>query len=63
MKQEHLTFAEMVEKYPKQWLFIVDYEADPNPNIISGVVAKHSQSREEISKFSRKYKGNAAKDF
>ena len=60
MSGEHLTFAEMVEKYPKRWLFIVDHNNHPNPHLISGVVAAHSPTREGISEFSAKYRGNAA---
>ena len=60
MKQKHLTIDEMVQQYPNQWLFIVDCEHSASTELISGVVAVHSFSREDIRKASAEYKGGAA---
>ena len=60
MEQKRLTINEMVQQYPNQWLFIVDCEHSANTELISGVVAVHSSSREDIKKASAEYKGGAA---
>lgn len=60
MKQKRLTIDEMVQQYPDQWLFIVDCEHSASTELISGIVAVHSSSREDIKKVSAKYKGGAA---
>jgi len=60
MKQERLTIDEMVQHYPDQWLFIVDCEHSASTELISGIVAAHSPSRDVIKKASAEYKGAAA---
>ena len=60
MKQERLTINEMVQQYPDQWLFIVDCEHSASTELISGIVAAHSPSRDDIKKVSSEYKGGAA---
>lgn len=60
MKAERLTIDEMKQKYPDQWLFIVDCEHSENTELISGIVAVHSPSRDVINKASAEYKGGAA---
>ena len=60
MKQKRLTIDEMVQQSPDQWLFIVDCEHSASTELISGVVAVHSSSREDIKKASAEYKGGAA---
>ena len=60
MKNERLTIDEMVQRYPDQWLFIVDCEHSASTELISGVVAVHSPSRDDIKKASAEYKGGAA---
>ena len=57
MKQKHLTVDEMVQQYPDQWLFIVDCKHSASTELISGIVAVHSPSRDVIKKASAKYKG------
>lgn len=60
MEQNRLSIEEMFAKYPDQWLFIVDCEHDDATQLVSGVVAVHSPSRDVINDFSAKYKGGAA---
>ncbi len=60
MKQKRLTIDEMVQQYPDQWLFIVDCEHSASTELISGIVAVHSPSRDVINKASAEYKGGAA---
>ena len=60
MEQKRLTIDEMMQQYPNQWLFIVDCEHSASTELISGVVAVHSSSREDIKKASAEYKGGAA---
>ena len=37
MENERLTLEEMEEKYPDEWLFIVDCEYSENTELLSGV--------------------------
>ena len=60
MTNERMTFEEMAKKYPDEWLFIVDCEHSASTELISGIVAVHSPSRDIINKASAKYKGGAA---
>lgn len=60
MKRERLTIEEMVQQYPNQWLFIIDCEHSPSTELISGIVAVHSPSRDVIKKASAEYEGGAA---
>lgn len=60
MKRERLTIEEMVQQYPDQWLFIIDCEHSPSTELISGIVAVHSPSRDAIKKASAEYEGGAA---
>ena len=46
---ERLTRDEMVEKYPDQWLFIVEPEINNNTSeLISGIVTAHSDLRDDL---------------
>ena len=60
MKPERLTLNEMMQKYPDQWLFIVDCEHSESTELISGIVAVHSPWRDVINEASAEYKGGAA---
>ena len=60
MSNERLTLEEMEQKYPDKWLFIIDCEISENTELLSGVVAVHSQSRADIYEVSGSYKGGAA---
>lgn len=60
MSDERLTLEEMEQKYPDEWLFIIDCEISENTELLSGVVAAHSKSRADIYEASGHYKGGAA---
>ncbi len=60
MSNERMTLEEMTEKYPDQWLFIIDCEHSENTELLSGVVFAHSESRDDIHEVSGNYEGGAA---
>lgn len=60
MTNERLTLEEMEEKYTDEWLFIVDCEINENTELLSGIVAAHSKSEDDIHAVSMHYKGGAA---
>ncbi len=60
MSNERLTFEETEQKYPDEWLFIVDCEHSENTELLSGRVLVHSKSRADIYNASGHYKGGAA---
>jgi len=45
-----MTWKEMKENYPDEWLLIVDYNLDESGHLKSGIVERHSKSKEEIYK-------------
>lgn len=45
-----MTWQEMKESFPDEWLLIIDYETDDMGYIITGVVARHSKNKEEVYK-------------
>ncbi len=55
-----MTLEEMTEKYPNQWLFIIDCEISENTELLSGIVFAHSESRDDIHEVSGQYNGSAA---
>ena len=60
MVNERLTLEEMEQKYPDEWLFIVDCEISKNTELLSGCVLVHSPSRADVYEASSRYKGGAA---
>ena len=60
MPNERMTLEEMDQKYPNEWLFIVDCEHSENTELLSGRVLVHSKSRDDIYEASGRYKGGAA---
>ena len=60
MNNARLTIGEMVQQYPDQWLFIVDCKHSASTELISGIVAVHSPSRDVIKEASANHKGGAA---
>ncbi len=60
MSNERLTLEEMEQKYPDEWLFIIDCEHSENTELLSGRVLVHSKSRADIYEASGHYKGSAA---
>lgn len=45
---QRMTWNEMREAFPDEWLLIVDYKTDASGNLISGVVARHSADDSEV---------------
>ena len=60
MTNERLTIQEIEQRYPDEWLLIVDCEISENTELLSGVVAVHSKSREDIHDAIPDYKGKIA---
>lgn len=60
MSNERLAIEEIEQKYPDEWLLIVDCEISENTELLSGVVAVHSKSREDIHDALVNYKGQVA---
>ena len=58
MSNERLTLEEMTEKYPDQWLFIVDCEHSENTELLSGIVFANSETRDAIYEVSGQYNGS-----
>ena len=57
---KRLTLNEMVEKYPDQWLFIVDPEINNETSeLISGIVTAHSDLRDDVYSELSTLKGGA----
>lgn len=64
MNNERLTVTEMYEKYPDEWLFIIQPKICKNTSqLLSGIVQVHSPSREIIHKVSKDFVGRAAIKF
>lgn len=45
---QRMTWEEMQEKYPDEWLMIVDYETDASGHLVSGIIERHSPSQEVV---------------
>lgn len=45
------------ERYPNEWLLIIDYETDASTRIVRDRLIAHSKSREEIHRQLVKYRG------
>ena len=59
--ERRMTIQEMEDKYPNQWLFIVDCVINPETTqLVSGIVTVWSPSRRDVDKASGEYVGNAA---
>ena len=50
----------MEQKYPDEWLLIVDYELSENTELLSGRLVAHSKSRKEIRDISMNCAGRIA---
>ncbi len=60
MENQRLTLEEMEQRYPDEWLFIVDCEHSENTELLSGRVLVHSKFRSDVHNASGRYKGGAA---
>lgn len=50
MSDRRLTWNEMQQRYPDQWLLIVDYQIDESGQLLSGVVERHAPDMDEVAK-------------
>ena len=46
--ETRMTWEEMKEAYPDEWLLVVDVERDQWGHMISGIVMRHSQDDQEV---------------
>lgn len=45
---QRMTWEEMQKKYPDEWLMIVDYETDTSGRLVSGIIERHSKSKDVV---------------
>ena len=45
---QKMTWEEMKQTFPDEWLLIIDCEHDDSGHLISGVVARHSKDDQEV---------------
>ncbi len=50
MESVRLSWQEMKQRYPDQWLLIVDYETDDSDRLVSGFVACHSTDMHKVAR-------------
>ena len=43
-----ISWNEMKNKFPDEWLLIVDCEVDKDGHILSGIVTRHSTEKDEV---------------
>lgn len=60
MSEERLSMKDIYEKYPDQWLFIIDCEINSSTQLISGIVRLATDSRKEAYEASANHKGSGA---
>lgn len=46
--KEKMNWKEMKNKFPNEWLLIVDYELDESGRLLSGIVARHSVEKDDV---------------
>lgn len=51
MSEERLTWKEIQEKYPEQWVGLIDveYKPDNNASILSAIVRYKDKSKDELT--------------
>ena len=47
---EKMTWEEMKNEFPDEWLLIINYELDNSGHLKSGIVERHSKNKEEVYK-------------
>ena len=47
MEQQKMTWEEMKNRYPNEWLRVINYEVDRSGHLKTGVVLYHSTSKHE----------------
>jgi hypothetical protein len=43
-----ITWEDMKQNYPDEWLLIVDFELDTSGHIIAGIVERHSKEKDDV---------------
>lgn len=56
-----MSWYEMKRLFPEEWLLIVDFEVDNSGAIISGVVERHSKSKDDVYRLPQVRKNSAFK--
>jgi hypothetical protein len=49
MERQRLSWQEMKQRYPDEWLLIVDYETDDADRLVAGVVKFHSKDMRQVA--------------
>jgi len=57
-QQEFLTVEEMKERYPDEWLLLVDCRLSASTELEAGKVVVHSRCRDDIHRSLRDYSGH-----
>ncbi len=60
MSGEILMIEEMKQKYPDEWLLVIDCKLSPNTELEAGKVVAHSRCRDDIHKALKNYRGKVA---
>ena len=60
MDGELLMIEEMKQKYPDEWLLVIDCELSGNTELKAGRVVEHSRCRDDIHKALKHYTGRVA---
>lgn len=47
---KRMTWEEMKETFPDEWLLITDFESDESGHLVAGTVECHSSNMEEVAK-------------
>lgn len=56
-----ITWEEMKQYYPNEWLLIIDYDTDECGHILAGTVARHSTDKDEVYRLPALNKSSAFK--
>ncbi len=43
-----ITWEKMKQKYPNEWLLIVDFDLDDSGHLKKGVVERHSKNKDQV---------------
>jgi hypothetical protein len=60
MDNELLMIEEIRQKYPEEWLLVIDCELSENTELKAGRVVEHSRCRDDIHKALRNHTGKIA---
>jgi len=46
--EKRMTWEDMKKNYPDEWLLIIDFELDNSGHIVSGIVERHSEEKDDV---------------